>query len=110
MGGKRYDREKFFIVSIDPLAYSLWVLSPVFLWTALCESLEHVLVFEKGVLCISQVQQRQKRLHALAGLQETRAALYMLVNLSVNAALKFAHICNEILSCLKTYFNNSTHT
>lgn len=52
------------------------------------------------------MQQRQKRLHAPAALQvlqETRAALYMLVNLSVNAALKFAHICNEILSCLKTY-------
>ncbi len=106
MGWKRYDREKFFIVSINPLAYSLWVLSPVFLWRALCESLKHVLVFEKGVLWISQVQQRQKRLHAPAALQvlqETRAALYMLVNLSVDAALKFAHICNEILSCLKTY-------
>lgn len=60
----------------------------------MCESLKRVLVFEKGVVWISQCSRDRRGFMHLAGplcpkterVREVESSPYMLVNLSVNAA------------------------
>lgn len=89
-------------LDLYPLTESLWALSPVFLWRALCKSLNRVLVIEKGVVEISWVQQRRKGFHAPAGLLCPKRIINnkrhpcMLVNLFCTG-IKKLNMCHEFL-------------